>query len=660
MSIRILRLHQVLIIPFVLLISIAILVTGYFTWHYSKEFAKDFGKQINQKTVEGIERDITHFLSHAHVPNNDLQRAIRNKSIDIQDEEKTFEYMKDVLLTSSHHDIVATLQIGYANGDYLGVSEWDNGIVKKVANQSTNRAFHTIQTLDNSLLVDKSNYDARSRPWFYDAKGQHNAIWSSVYQMYSTQQLAITLSSALYDETDKFLGVVGSDIVLGELDQHLYDITPTDNTYLFLLDGDDNIIAQNVRDREDKQSKLVHASESHNPLLKKVMQFISTQDTSRPVFEMVTLNVDHKIQRYLVSYAPYRLDNQLNWHMGVAIPQSDFLGHANQIKTRILWTWMASFIIALLIGLLITIFINRTIQKLHDRVSHTEKTGFMFEDSSYSIKEINDLSAAFSFLSKQFYEMLLDVKNSNKILEEKVEQRTQALKEVNDELFSLAHTDNLTQLSNRRRLENVLQKSLAQLKISSIDSLTCMIVDIDHFRQYNDTYGHLSGDKCLQKIASLLSSLVTEFGDIARIEGEEFMLVLPNVSPVLAESIAKNIVKSTEALAIEHASSKVAKYLTVSVGVYHIEASSLAKLAITQIADLIDLTDKVLYQAKMAGRNGYAMQMHVNSKTNSANKAKNDSAKSDDSSEDNGSSEGDSSEGLDNTDVNQANENTHQ
>lgn len=637
MSVRILRLHQVLIIPFVFLISIAILITGYFTWHYSEEFAKDFGKQINKKAVKNIEADLTHFLNHAHVTNNDLKRAILHQLIDIQDEAFTFNYMKDILLISGNRGIVSTLQIGYPNGDYLGVSDWENGIVKKVSNETTNRSFHTIQTVDNTLVVDLPNYDARERPWFSQSKDTHSAVWSPIYQMYSTNQLATTLSEPLYNQTE-FLGIVGSDIVLDELDQHLIDIVPTNNSYLFLLDEKDNLIAQSVRNREKVQSKLTHVDDIHNPLLKEVMGFLRKQNQSRneAIFETVTLNVDNKKQRYLVSYAPYKLDGQLNWHMGVVMPQSDFLGHANQIKMRTLWAWMASFIITLIIGVLITLLINRTIQKLHERVKHTEKTGFMFEDASYRIKEINDLSSAFSFLSKQFYEMLLDVKNSNQVLEETVAQRTQALKEVNDELFALAHTDNLTQLSNRRGLNSTLQKHLNQLKTGGISSLTCMIVDIDHFRQYNNAYGHVSGDECLQKVANLVSSIVAEFGDVARMEGEKFMLTLPNVSLVLAESIAKNIVKSTESLAIPHSASKVAKYLTVSVGMYHINASSLVNAAIIQIADIIDLTDKILYQAKMAGRNVYAMQLHpINHESDSDTDIDINTDKSDDSEKDN-------------------------
>ncbi len=124
-------------------------------------------------------------------------------------------------------------------------------------------------------------------------------------------------------------------------------------------------------------------------------------------------------------------------------------------------------------------------------------------------------------------------------------------------------------------------------------------LDVDCFKQYNDTYGHPSGDRVLQQIAQVLVSVTGRAGDVAvRMGGEEFLLLSPGTAELEAMEIAGLIKQRLEAAKVVHASSSVAGHVTVSLGV----VSCLPELQ-TSVEDLVLAADKALYKSKGNGRN---------------------------------------------------------
>lgn len=125
------------------------------------------------------------------------------------------------------------------------------------------------------------------------------------------------------------------------------------------------------------------------------------------------------------------------------------------------------------------------------------------------------------------------------------------------------------------------------------------MMDVDHFKAYNDYYGHLTGDDCLKKIAGVLCYSAERVGDLcARYGGEEFVCLLPHTDPDGARYLAESIMKRVAALNIPHAASPVAPRVTVS-----IEVATTVPEQQTSSAALIEMTDKQLYNAKSKGRN---------------------------------------------------------
>ncbi|HEY9761793.1 MAG TPA: diguanylate cyclase [Trichocoleus sp.] len=174
------------------------------------------------------------------------------------------------------------------------------------------------------------------------------------------------------------------------------------------------------------------------------------------------------------------------------------------------------------------------------------------------------------------------------------------LHHANQKLKRLAHLDGLTQLANRRFFDEYL-KTEYQRQHRSDAGLALILCDVDHFKRFNDTYGHQVGDDCLKAIAQTLSQVLKRPGDLAaRFGGEEFALVLPDTDLAGAISLAKSIQTTVQHLQIESLSKVSPPEITLSMGI-----ASLDTVAATSPSALIELADRALYQAKAEGRNRY-------------------------------------------------------
>lgn len=188
-------------------------------------------------------------------------------------------------------------------------------------------------------------------------------------------------------------------------------------------------------------------------------------------------------------------------------------------------------------------------------------------------------------------------------LEREVKERKEAecrLQLLNDKLFEISNLDGLTGIPNRRQLEAYIE-NIGQKTQHIEESIAVMIVDIDFFKQYNDQYGHLSGDDVIKKVAKALKvSLKRDSDLLARYGGDEFMIILQNTKQEGIEQVIRNIRENIGMLSIEHQGSNVQKQVTVTIGVAY-EKIGQEK----QLTALIEQADRALYEAKAAGRNGY-------------------------------------------------------
>ena len=200
-----------------------------------------------------------------------------------------------------------------------------------------------------------------------------------------------------------------------------------------------------------------------------------------------------------------------------------------------------------------------------------------------------------SLFGQYIYERLL---RSHFLSEHVLYQHRAELHSANRVLESQATGDGLTGCLNRRGMESRLNDALHGRSRHAIDNVTVLLFDIDFFKQYNDTYGHLAGDECLKSVAGIPRGMAQGEADfVARYGGEEFLVALANTSLKDALVFAERMRTRIEQLGLPHAGSRVSQVVTISVGV----ASSLP--GEKDVLALIKRADEALYQAKGAGRN---------------------------------------------------------
>jgi len=172
------------------------------------------------------------------------------------------------------------------------------------------------------------------------------------------------------------------------------------------------------------------------------------------------------------------------------------------------------------------------------------------------------------------------------------------LKRKTDLLDRMALLDGLTEISNRRSFDVTLEKEIGR-SARSKSFLSLILMDIDFFKKYNDYYGHVAGDSCLRQVAKAVEGVKKRTSDfVARYGGEEFVMILPGTNMEGAVQLAEDVRCAVVALNIQHNTSDVAEYITLSSGV----ATILPDQKMLP-ADLIKAADKALYQAKANGRN---------------------------------------------------------
>jgi diguanylate cyclase (GGDEF)-like protein len=179
-----------------------------------------------------------------------------------------------------------------------------------------------------------------------------------------------------------------------------------------------------------------------------------------------------------------------------------------------------------------------------------------------------------------------------------IQKETENLEAANRELQRLSNADGLTGIANRRLLDEFLEREWSRAARQGT-SLTLIMVDIDFFKNYNDTYGHHDGDECLKRVANALEASVKRSSDlVARYGGEEFAVVLPDTSFHGGVVVAEKLRSEVEKLQIEHRESPLMKVVTISLGV-----ATIIPGPSRSPEDLIVLADQLLYQAKQQGRN---------------------------------------------------------
>jgi len=187
-----------------------------------------------------------------------------------------------------------------------------------------------------------------------------------------------------------------------------------------------------------------------------------------------------------------------------------------------------------------------------------------------------------------------------------LEVATSKLKKANKKLENVSYTDVLTGLHNRRYFNHIYERELKRAKRAN-NYITFMMIDVDYFKQYNDTYGHIEGDFALKSVAKVLKDTLKRPSDyVFRLGGEEFGVLLSETDESNSAKLARDICDAIKVREIKHESSAVSNVITLSIGV----VCCIADDALDDEV-MISRADEMLYQAKENGRDRYVITSNV-------------------------------------------------
>ncbi|MDX1978404.1 MAG: diguanylate cyclase [Pseudanabaenaceae cyanobacterium bins.68] len=228
---------------------------------------------------------------------------------------------------------------------------------------------------------------------------------------------------------------------------------------------------------------------------------------------------------------------------------------------------------------------------LEARVSACLERKRLEDYNQWQKKELAEANQRFSIANHKLEEINHQLSETNRILQ----QERRELEEANHKLGQIANLDGLTGIPNRRYFDQVLARELL-LSWQNREHFSLIMFDIDYFKQFNDTYGHLAGDDCLRRVAKLTNQTVHRPRDqVARYGGEEFVVVLPGTGGSGAVAIAEKIRLGIQNLQIPHSGSKVSNYVTVSLGVH-----TLCLTEPVSADQMISTADQALYLSKLS------------------------------------------------------------
>ena len=254
-----------------------------------------------------------------------------------------------------------------------------------------------------------------------------------------------------------------------------------------------------------------------------------------------------------------------------------------------------SIIAILLVSLWQILIVCKPLNNLIDHITQITEGNLNIGEfkAKSSQDEIGRLAKVFNQMHATIKRQIEELNAHRELLEKEVKERTYELEQANKKLDLISRTDELTQLPNRRDMHKTIEKEVERANRFK-KAFSIIFIDIDHFKDVNDTYGHATGDAVLKSVASTIRSLLRKYDVLARYGGEEFLTLLPETELKDAAHVAERFRKQIENQTIFFGGQEIK--VTITLGVAQFDSSLGAEKC-------IQLADKALYEGKEHGRN---------------------------------------------------------
>ena len=416
------------------------------------------------------------------------------------------------------------------------------------------------------------------REYFHTVLKTGETAISGVIVAKSTQKLGIVIAEPIKKD-ESLVGVLIINIELSKLIQRVGDTKVGNTGYAYIVNREGKVIIhpdQGLIDNGADESSLFHIKEA-----------ISGQTG------WMEYDYDNEKRIAAYSYVP-----STKWGVIVQQPLDEAMGNAINIKIKSILIMISMAVIAILMALAIAGALARPIAEISKATNRLSQGDLTVKLKVMSSDEIGQLATNFNNMINQLLKRDEALGLAHEELENQVKKRTEELMIANAELQRISFLDGLTGIANRRYFDEFLEREWQRSKRDNT-SLALIMLDVDYFKNYNDTYGHIVGDECLKIIADILKTTIKRSTDlVVRYGGEEFAIVLPDTNVQGARMVGERIRSSIEKLGIQHKTSPINGIVTASLGIA-VAVTAKDTLPIKIVA----AADEALYQAKQSGRN---------------------------------------------------------
>lgn len=465
------------------------------------------------------------------------------------------KYIKQLNLSLVHLDGFQSLAFVDASGQMLALSQ-----------------------INQSEHINK--YLFANEPYFLASLEKEHPYLSRIHRSPLTGNPALFLTKPVHDLNKGLVGVLIGELKISPIKSISHNIKFGTQSHAVIVDNHGRVVAHPNTAWMENMQNLSSLS---------VVQSMRINNTGVTEFYS-SHNAKHMV-------AGYTTIPKFNLGIMVLQPKSE-------LETKIyamMYPILAWGLVALLITIFLGIFLARRITNPISHLAgstnallHNDIQGAIPDTKRSAPKEIHQLSTVLRTLMDWLKKSREEVEELNASLQERVDLATYQLRETNARLFAMASCDHLTSLANRRSFEEILSENLSR-RSGDVGTLCIMLIDIDHFKDINDHYGHGAGDAVLSQVARILDGTMRTGDLVARYGGDEFVAQMRCTEEVGMQRAAE-IRETIEKYAIQWEDMTI--HTTVSVGLYCWDVAEEIS-----VSKLLHEADTAMYKAKKKGRN---------------------------------------------------------
>ncbi|MFT3665234.1 diguanylate cyclase domain-containing protein [Piscinibacter sp.] len=409
-------------------------------------------------------------------------------------------------------------------------------------------------------------FEPRERPWYKAGESSPHSTWTAIYIDFRNADLVATRARRVLDAAGGLQGVVATDISLRRLNDFVRGLTLSENAVAFIVEPDGMLIAssRSANMRADDRNERISAAASGHPLQEAAYAAVSAAlraDADNGVLPR-TLRIEgpHGEPVHL-AYSRLRDDAGLDWITVVAVPRADFMGDVTRNVAGTALIGLAAAALAIMIGLTILGWIGRDLKRVADAARRIGEGQLDVPLEVRRSDEIGALAASFKWMQQRL------------------------------------RVDQLTGLVNREVVVGGITERIAHHRRAGDERpFAVLFIDLDHFKQVNDRFGHEVGDQVLVEVGLRLRRATRETDLVARYAGDEFVVLLDNVADAEAAERVRDGVERALAETAGLPEQVSGRLGSVGLAVYPRDGHS--------AADLIRAADHDMYARKREGRRG--------------------------------------------------------